>query len=107
MHGAFPTAAAPGKGWRCIALQCIGRHCHHPTDRTRTGSNAQQCGPERPLAHQRKTLHLLNLAGGWPGAWWARQTLRHPSRKTEFRAVYWLTVVLHCTAVRLQRGCRA
>ena len=44
-------------------------------------------------------LHLLSLAGGWPGAWFAQQWLRHKSRKTEFRAVYWATVVLHCAAV--------
>ena len=44
-------------------------------------------------------LHLLSLAGGWPGAWFAQQWLRHKSRKAEFRAVYWATVVLHCAAV--------
>ena len=44
-------------------------------------------------------LHLLALAGGWPGAWFAQQWLRHKSRKAEFRAVYWATVVLHCGAL--------
>lgn len=44
-------------------------------------------------------LHLLALAGGWPGAWFAQQWLRHKSRKMEFRAVYWVTVVLHCCAL--------
>ena len=44
-------------------------------------------------------LHLLSLAGGWPGAWFAQQWLRHKSRKVEFRAVYWVTVVLHCGAL--------
>lgn len=44
-------------------------------------------------------LHLLSLAGGWPGAWFAQQWLRHKSRKAEFRAVYWATVVLHCAAL--------
>ncbi|MDD2177448.1 cold shock and DUF1294 domain-containing protein [Acidovorax sp. D2M1] len=44
-------------------------------------------------------LHLLSLAGGWPGAWFAQQWLRHKSRKLEFRAVYWTTVVLHCGAL--------
>ena len=43
-------------------------------------------------------LHLLSLAGGWPGAWSAQQRLRHKSRKAEFRAVYWVTAVLHCAA---------
>ena len=44
-------------------------------------------------------LHLLSLAGGWPGAWFAQQWLRHKSRKAEFRAVYWATVVVHCAAL--------
>lgn len=41
------------------------------------------------------TLHTLSLAGGWPGAWFAQQLLRHKSSKAEFRAVYWVTVALH------------
>lgn len=45
------------------------------------------------------TLHLWSLAGGWPGAWLAQQVLRHKSRKQQFRAVYWATVVLHCAAL--------
>jgi len=46
-----------------------------------------------------KHLHLLSLAGGWPAAWIAQQTLRHKSQKTEFRMVYWGTVVLHNAAL--------
>jgi len=45
------------------------------------------------------TLHFWSLAGGWPGAWFAQQLLRHKSRKQEFRVVYWATVTLHCAAV--------
>ena len=44
-------------------------------------------------------LHLLALVGGWPAAWLAQQMLRHKSQKTEFRAVYALTVVAHCGAL--------
>lgn len=44
-------------------------------------------------------LHLLSLLGGWPAAWLAQQSMRHKSSKTEFRAVYWLTLVLHCGAL--------
>lgn len=46
-----------------------------------------------------KNLHLLALAGGWPGAWLAQQMLRHKSSKAEFRAVYWGTVLLHCAGL--------
>ena len=44
-------------------------------------------------------LHLLSLAGGWPGAWYAQQWLRHKSSKRAFRRVYGATVVLHCAAL--------
>ena len=44
-------------------------------------------------------LHLLSLLGGWPGAWWAQQSLRHKTSKREFLAVYWLTVVAHCAVL--------
>ena len=44
------------------------------------------------------TLHLFSLAGGWPGAMIAQQTLRHKSKKQDFRAVLWVTVVLNIGA---------
>ncbi|HEY0963803.1 MAG TPA: cold shock and DUF1294 domain-containing protein [Pseudomonadales bacterium] len=45
------------------------------------------------------TLHLLALAGGWPGALFAQQWLRHKSAKAEFRSVFWTTVVLNVAAL--------
>jgi uncharacterized membrane protein YsdA (DUF1294 family)/cold shock CspA family protein len=45
------------------------------------------------------TLHLISLAGGWPGALLAQRLLRHKSRKEEFRRVYWATVVLNCAVL--------
>ena len=41
------------------------------------------------------TLHILAMLGGWPGAALAQQWLRHKSSKTEFRRVFWLTVVIN------------
>lgn len=46
-----------------------------------------------------KTLHGLSLLGGWPGAWWAQQLLRHKSAKQSFRQTYFATVVLHWLAL--------
>lgn len=41
------------------------------------------------------TLHLLAFAGGWPGALLAQQYLRHKSIKSDFRSVFWCTVILN------------
>lgn len=45
------------------------------------------------------TLHLFALAGGWPGALIAQQTLRHKSKKMSFRFMLWATVLLNCAAL--------
>ena len=45
------------------------------------------------------TLHLLELAGGWPGAWLAQRMLRHKSRKPGYRIAFWTMVVLHGSAL--------
>lgn len=42
-----------------------------------------------------KTLHMVGLAGGWPGALIAQQFLRHKTVKAEFRATFWGTAILN------------
>lgn len=54
--------------------------------------NRQRRTPER-------TLHLLALLGGWPGAMIAQQKLGHKTQKTSFLMVFWGTVVLNCGAL--------
>ena len=44
-------------------------------------------------------LHALAVAGGWPGAWFAQQILRHKTVKQPFRAVYWGTVAVNIGAL--------
>lgn len=46
-----------------------------------------------------KTLHLLALFGGWPGAWLAQNKLRHKSSKTKFKIIYAATVILNLLIV--------
>jgi len=45
------------------------------------------------------TLHLVGLIAGWPGALIAQDLFRHKSRKTQFQAVFWTTVVLNCAGL--------
>jgi len=42
-----------------------------------------------------KTLHLCELAGGWPGALLAQQVFRHKTRKPGYQLVFWGIVLLH------------
>ncbi len=44
------------------------------------------------------TLHLLSLAGGWPGALVAQQMLRHKTQKRAFRYIFGITVLVNCGA---------
>lgn len=55
--------------------------------------NAAEWGTWRT---QESTLHLLALAGGWPGASLAQSFLRHKSKKLSFRVTYWVTVIVNC-----------
>jgi uncharacterized membrane protein YsdA (DUF1294 family)/cold shock CspA family protein len=45
------------------------------------------------------TLHIWGLIGGWPGALFAQQRLRHKTSKTSFQAMFWITVSLNCAAL--------
>jgi uncharacterized membrane protein YsdA (DUF1294 family)/cold shock CspA family protein len=45
-----------------------------------------------------RTLIVLGLAGGWPGAIVAQQIYRHKSNKAAFRSAFWGSVVLNVLA---------
>jgi len=50
-------------------------------------------------------LHLLELLGGWPGAWIAQRKLRHKTAKVSYQIVFWLIIGLHeFVAVDFLRG---
>jgi uncharacterized membrane protein YsdA (DUF1294 family)/cold shock CspA family protein len=53
--------------------------------------SAQSGGRRTP----ENTLHLVELAGGWPGALIAQQAFRHKTRKASYQAVFWLIVAAH------------
>ena len=41
------------------------------------------------------TLHLLELLGGWPGAFAAQRLIRHKNKKTSYQLVFWGIVLIH------------
>ena len=45
-----------------------------------------------------RTLHLLELVGGWPGALAGAATFRHKTAKTSYRVVRGAIVGLHLAA---------
>ncbi|MDA9003981.1 cold shock and DUF1294 domain-containing protein [bacterium] len=44
------------------------------------------------------TLHLFDIIGGWPGALYAQNKLRHKSNKKKFKNVFWVTVIINLAA---------
>ena len=42
-----------------------------------------------------RTLHVMALLGGWPGAIFGQRQFRHKTQKMSFRIVYWIVVVFH------------
>ena len=60
-------------------------------DKRQSGNGGQRV-PER-------TLHILTLLGGWPGALLAQRYFRHKSKKTMFLIVFWIVFALHVVVV--------
>ena len=60
-------------------------------DKAAAGRGAQRV-PE-------KTLHLLAVFGGWPGALVAQQQFRHKTIKASFQQVFWFTIVANLALV--------
>lgn len=57
----------------------------------RDKSSARSGGQRIP----ENTLHLVELAGGWPGALVAQQAFRHKTRKGSYQLAFWFIVALH------------
>jgi uncharacterized membrane protein YsdA (DUF1294 family)/cold shock CspA family protein len=46
-----------------------------------------------------KTLHLLALIGGWPGAIIGQKLFRHKSKKLSFQVIFWASIILNCATL--------
>jgi uncharacterized membrane protein YsdA (DUF1294 family) len=91
----LPAAAlyrlAGSQDWRIIlagvTLISLTTYLVYAGDKRR----ARDGGRRTPEA----TLHLLELAGGWPAAFVAQRRLRHKSAKPSFQAAFWGIVLIH------------
>jgi len=61
--------------------------CIYASDKSAARKNAQRASES--------SLHAFALFGGWPGALFAQQLLRHKSSKMSFRIVFWVTTTLN------------
>ncbi|MFO0796596.1 MAG: DUF1294 domain-containing protein [Gemmataceae bacterium] len=75
-----------------VAVASAAAFAAYGFDKRRAGTPGARRIPER-------TLHVLALAGGWPGALVAQKQFRHKTQKTRFRVVFWATAALHVAAV--------
>jgi uncharacterized membrane protein YsdA (DUF1294 family) len=50
---------------------------------------------EKTWRESEKTLHWIEFAGGWPGAFLAQRWLRHKSSKMSYQFYFWLIVGLY------------
>lgn len=82
----IPAAAAVAALYGGASVACFVAYA---LDKRAAGTGRRRT-PER-------TLLLLGLAGGWPGALLAQRWLRHKSRKTAFRRRFWGSVALNLT----------
>jgi uncharacterized membrane protein YsdA (DUF1294 family) len=74
-----------------VALMSVVAFVAYGFDKRRARKNGRRV-PE-------KTLHLMALFGGWPGALIGQRVFRHKTQKISFRIVFWLCVVLHLAVV--------
>lgn len=84
--GAIPVAVAILYGVASLAALLA-----YGLDKTAARQQARRT-PER-------TLHLLGLAGGWPGALVAQVLFRHKTAKQPFQAVFRATAILNCAGL--------
>jgi uncharacterized membrane protein YsdA (DUF1294 family) len=73
-----------------VGVTSLASFLAYGVDKRRAGIG----GPRVP----ERTLHLLDLLGGWPGGWLGQRRFRHKTQKASFQFVFWLTVMVHLAA---------
>lgn len=47
------------------------------------------------------TLHFFATLGGWPGAMIGQQVFNHKTKKTSFRIIFWISILLNISLLTL------
>ena len=64
------------------------------------GWDKRQATLDRPRVPE-KTLHALELCGGWLGSLAGQRTFHHKTRKVSYQFNFWLIVGMHVAAASL------
>jgi uncharacterized membrane protein YsdA (DUF1294 family)/cold shock CspA family protein len=90
---ALPAIAArrlPFELWQIVAYALTLSwltYATYASDKRRARTKAWRI----PESH----LHLLELLGGWPGAWLAQRHLRHKCSKSSYQFIFWAIILMH------------
>ena len=76
-------------GWSLVAFVV------YAIDKRRASAGTDARGSSKRRRVPERTLHLLGFVGGFPGAWLARRTLRHKTRKPGFGLRLGLAAAVH------------
>jgi len=84
-----------GPGWAAVAAAYAAMSAVTFVAYGLDKAAARRGGRRTPEA----TLHVLSLAGGWPGALAAQAAFRHKTVKRPFRGIFWTTVAANLAAL--------
>lgn len=74
-----------------VVVTSVASFVLYGIDKRRAGTGARRV-PER-------TLHVLAVLGGWPGALVGQRQFRHKTQKVSFQLVFWTLAAFHVATV--------
>jgi uncharacterized membrane protein YsdA (DUF1294 family)/cold shock CspA family protein len=94
--GVFTGGALVGVIAVAYAVMSFVTYLAYAADKAAAGSGG--------FRTQESALHVLELAGGWPGALVAQRRLRHKAQKRSFQMTFWACVALNLAALAFMIG---
>jgi uncharacterized membrane protein YsdA (DUF1294 family) len=83
---AILVISLPWYVWAYLSMSAL-TFIVYAADKSRAGRGSRRVSEN--------TLHLLELAWGWPGALVAQGVVKHKRRKPTFMLVFWIIVAVH------------